>query len=60
MAKRTTKVEELIEALCDEKVITTLFTKLQEKIILNINERMDQKFLELQSEINNKIKESIG
>lgn len=34
MAKKNVKIEDLIEALCEEKVIATLTNKLQENLSL--------------------------
>lgn len=59
MSKKSAKIDELIEALCDERVINTLINKLQEKIISDINDKMESKFKEFLSQLNVNLKTSI-
>lgn len=55
MSKKSTKAEELIEALCDERVAT----KLIEKISNDLISKIEQKFNELVLDMENKLKISV-
>lgn len=55
MSRKSSKSEEIIDALCDERVSSKLLDKLSGEIIL----RIDQKFKDLSDEINESLKASI-
>lgn len=54
MAKKSPKLNDIIEALCHERVVNTFVTKLQDNFIQYFNEKMELKFREIMSELNEK------
>lgn len=55
MSKKTTKADELIDALCDERVLN----KIIDKITNEVNSKLDLKFNQLITEMNDKLMTSI-
>lgn len=55
MSKKATKTDELVEALCDERVLS----KFLDKITSEVNSKLESKFNELIEEMNEKLKISI-
>lgn len=53
------KADDLIEAICDEKVISAFTNKLQEKLSSDLYLKVDQKLNELMAEIKNNLKTTI-
>lgn len=51
MAKKSSRIEEIIEALCDERVVGIFTTRMQEKISQLITEQMDIKMKEITADL---------
>lgn len=55
MARKSVKIDDLIEALCEEKVIATLTNKLQENLTQSINSKIEQLISGLVADIKDSI-----
>lgn len=47
MAKKSIKIEDIVEAICDERVIEACTSRLHDKVIKIINDQMETKLKEI-------------
>lgn len=59
MSKKGIKSEDIIEAICDDKVITAFSSKLQEKLSHDLFTKLEQKLDGMMTEIKNNLKSTI-
>lgn len=60
MSKKSPKIEEIVEALCDERVSTSLINRIQDKLITDINATIELKLKELVSDLTTTLTKSIS
>lgn len=51
MSKKSTKTEDIVEALCDDRVVETFTSRMQDKVIKIITDQLDIKFKEIWAEL---------